>query len=303
MIASSNPSPCPQYIDDLAAELTRQLLEEGYLIIPDAIDAETHRGFTTDLAAVFGRAEPCRGPFYGETTKRFGRLLIRSRYAARFACDPLILAIARKVLLHEMCNSILLNLTQAIEIHPGAPLQYPHRDQDMFGGEKGKTDYMLNVMWPLDDFTAENGATRMWPHSNLADPDGMLPEAEAITAVAESGSAVLFLGSTLHSGGENRSKQPRRGVIFSYCQGWLRPWENPWLAYPPHIALNFDEPLQELVGYRQHLPSLGNFEGQCPSVLLKGEVPDLLPFIDSLRPDQTEWVREYQRTNSLMNAA
>lgn len=302
MIAASNAFLCPEPIDH-AAMLTRRLLREGYLIIPNAIDAETHRAFATDLDRVFDKAESGRGLFYGETTKRFGRLLIRSSYAASFACNPLILEIARTVLLHEACNRILLNLTQAIEIHPGAPLQFPHRDQDMFGGEKGKTNYMLNVMWPLDDFTAGNGATRIWPRSNHTDPDGRLPEADAIAAVAERGSAILFLGSTLHSGGENLSGKARRGVIFSYCQGWLRPWENPWLAYPPHIARDFDDQLQELVGYRQHLPSLGNFEGQCPSVLFQDDVPDLLPFVDALRPDQTEWVREYQRSNSRRSAA
>lgn len=303
MIAGLSAVLRPSETEQIADELANSLLREGYLIIPNAIDPQTHSAFAEDLAAVFDKAQPCRGPFYGETTKRFGRLLLRSRHAERFACDPLILALARKVLLHEACNRILLNLTQAIEIHPGAPLQYPHRDQDMFGGEKGKANYMLNVMWPLDDFTTENGATRMWPRSNHTDPDGMLPESEAIAAVAKRGSAVIFLGSTLHSGGENLSAKPRRGVIFSYCQGWLRPWENPWLAYPPHIARNFDDQLQELVGYRQHLPSLGNFEGQCPSVLFQDEVPDLLPFVDSLRPDQTEWVRDYQRTNSMRTAA
>jgi len=301
MLAATNPLPCA--LDAQAAPLAQLLLDQGYLIIPDAIDANTHRRFYADIDAVFAKTPFCRGPFYGETTKRFGRLLIRSDMAKCFAAHPLILAIAQKVLLHEMCNTLLLNLSQAIEIHPGAPLQYPHRDQDMFGGEKGKANYMLNVMWPLDDFTAENGATRLWPSSNHSDPNGMLPEEKAISAAAKAGAAILFLGSTLHSGGENRSRKARRGVIFSYCQGWLRPWENPWLAYPPEIARHFDEQVQALVGYRQHLPSLGNFEGQCPSVLLQGKIPDNLQFIDSLRPDQTEWVREYQRTNSLLTAA
>ena len=303
MLAPANPLPCPSEMDIKATLLAEQLLEQGYLIIPNAIDLETHSRFSADIDAVFAQTPFGQGLFYGETTKRFGRLLIRSEMSAHFATHPLILAIAEKILLHELCNTILLNLTQAIEIHASAPVQYPHRDQDMFGGEKGKVNYMLNVMWPLDDFTAENGATRIWPHSNHSDPNGKLPEHEAIPAVAKAGSAILFLGSTLHSGGENRSRKVRRGVIFSYCQGWLRPWENPWLAYPPHIARHFDEQTQALVGYRQHLPSLGNFEGQCPSVLLQDEVQEHLQFIDSLRPDQTEEVLEYQRANSFRSAA
>ncbi|PTQ08262.1 phytanoyl-CoA dioxygenase [Sphingomonas oleivorans] len=279
------------------------LLANGYAMIPHAIDRSILDGFHDDLHPHFEAAPFCQGPFYGETTKRFGRVLIRSPHAAAFAQHELILGIARRVLLHEMCNTILLNLTQAIEIHPGAPLQFPHRDQDMFGGPKGGRDYMMNVMWALDDFTDENGATRVWPGSNHSDPHGMLPEADAISAVMPRGSAFLFLGSALHSGGENRSDRPRRGVIFSYCQGWLRPWENPWLAYPPDIARHFNDELAALAGYRQHLPSLGNFEGQCPSVLLHGEVPRHLRFTDALRADQMDMVRQYQREHGSLAVA
>lgn len=290
-------------LDEAVDHWTDILMRQGYALIPNAIEGAVLDGFYGDLDRVFGETPFCKGPFYGETTKRFGRLLLRSRHAAAFAQHELILGIARKVLLHPLCNTILLNLTQAIEIHPGAPIQFPHRDQDMFGGEKGGRDYMMNVMWALDDFTERNGATRVWPGSHRTDPDGMLPEHESVSAVMPRGSAFIFLGSSLHSGGQNRSAAARRGAIFSYCQGWLRPWENPWLAYPPSVARHFDEELAALVGYRQHLPSLGNFEGQCPSVLLKSEPPEHLPFIDALREDQMEMVREYQRENSLQDAA
>jgi ectoine hydroxylase-related dioxygenase (phytanoyl-CoA dioxygenase family) len=279
------------------------LLDQGYLIVPNAIDEPTLEGFCDDLDRTFRSTPFCRGLFYGETTKRFGRLLIRSAHAAAFARHELILGIARRILLHPLCNTILLNLTQAIEIHPRAPLQFPHRDQDMFGGEKGRENYMMNVMWALDDFTEENGATRIWPGSHRTDPDGMLPEGEAVSAAMPRGSALIFLGSVLHSGGENRSARPRRGAIFSYCQGWLRPWENPWLAYPPAVARHFDDELAALVGYCQHLPSLGNFEGQCPSVLLGERLPEHLQFIDALREDQAAMVRDYQLRNSLLDAA
>jgi ectoine hydroxylase-related dioxygenase (phytanoyl-CoA dioxygenase family) len=282
---------------------TSRLLADGYVVIPKAVDASTLDGFYSDIDQEFRAAPFCQGPFFGDTTKRFGRLLLRSAHARAFAAHELILGIAKRVLLHPMCNTILLNLTQAIEIHPGSPLQFPHRDQDMFGGEKGGQEYLVNVMWALDDFTEENGATRVWPGSHREDPAGLLPEKEAVCAAMPRGSALIFLGSALHGGGENRSVRPRRGAVFSYCQGWLRPYENPWLAYPPSVARSFDPELAELVGYRQHLPNLGNFEGQCPSVLLKSDLPDRFSFRDQLREDQMEMVRAYQRQNSLSNAA
>jgi hypothetical protein len=78
----------------------------------------------------------------------------------------------------------------------------------------------------------------------------------------------------------------RRGAIVSYCLGWLKPYENQWLAYPPDIARTFSPELAALVGYRQHRPNLGNYEGQCPSILLREPTAQPLPATDALRPDQ-----------------
>jgi hypothetical protein len=79
----------------------------------------------------------------------------------------------------------------------------------------------------------------------------------------------------------------RRGAIVSYCLCWLKPYENQWLAYPPEIARDFPPALAAMVGYQQHRPNLGNFEGQCPSVLLRDIPENLIGAVDALRPDQT----------------
>jgi ectoine hydroxylase-related dioxygenase (phytanoyl-CoA dioxygenase family) len=102
------------------------------------------------------------------------------------------------------------------------------------------------------------------------------------------GDALVFLGSTLHGAGENRTDEPRRGVVVGYSLGWLKPYENQWLAYPPEVASTFSPELAALVGYRQHRPNLGNYEGQCPSILLGTEFDRDQPIgaIDALRPDQ-----------------
>ena len=82
---------------------------------------------------------------------------------------------------------------------------------------------------------------------------------------------------------------------MSYCLGWLKPYENQWLAYPPEVARGFPPELAALVGYRQHRPNLGNYEGQCPSVLLQRHVPERLAATDALRPDQEALVADYVR--------
>lgn len=279
--------------EDRIGELSHQLLADGYLIVPDAIDPATLDRVTEELEPHFVATPHCRGTFYGAQTKRFGSVLRRSPTAARLVAEPTILGVIEEIL-GPWCINLQLNLTQGIQIDPGARVQVPHRDQDMWGGPKGAMEYMVNVMWALEDFTATNGATRVWPRSNKGNQDAMLPEEEAVSAVMPRGSALLYLGSTLHSAGANLSARRRRGLIVSYCLGWLKPWENQWLAYPPEVARRFDPEIAALVGYRQHLPSLGNYEGQCPSLLLgERSAPDHLPFTDALRDDQNALIDQY----------
>lgn len=288
--ASNGAAKSPQENVDA---FTGRLLADGYLIAPGLLDPALSDRLCAELDPHFVAASFGRGLFYGAETKRFGAVLRRSCAAQDIALHPVVLGVVERAI-GAWCQCLQLNLTQAIEIHPGAPVQVPHRDQDMWAGPKGAMQYMVNVMWALDDFTPENGATRVWPNSHHGPQDAMLPEEEAVSAVMPRGSALFFLGSTLHSGGANRSDKPRRGLIVSYCLGWLKPWENQWLAYPPDVARTFSPDLAALVGYRQHLPSLGNYEGQCPSVLLADDPPaDGLAFTDALKDEHYDLMRQY----------
>ena len=270
-----------------------QLLAQGYCVMPDLVPAAQVAALDRDLAASFDETLFCQGNFYGARTKRIGSLLARSAHSAAFVQHPRILALAERVLA-PWCDRIQLNLTQAIEIHPGAPRQVPHRDQDMWQGIKGEVEYLVNVMWPFTPYTAANGATIVYPGSHggqaLRDDD---PGA-GIAVPMLPGSALLFLGSTLHGAGGNATLAVRRGMIVSYCLGWLKPYENQWLAYPPHIARRFPPELAALAGYAQHRPNLGNYEGMCPSVLLADRLPQRLGAVDALRPDQAELAAAYR---------
>ena len=270
------------------------LLDQGWCVIRGLLDREGIAALDRDLEADFEETPFCKGGFYGERTKRFGRLLARSPRAASLVQHPLVLGIVRKML-KPWCDTVQLNLTQALALHPGAPPQLPHRDQDMWRGAIGEVEYLVNAMWPLTRYTADNGATLVWPNSHgqrALDPE---PPDGGFAVELEPGSVLLFLGSTLHGAGGNRSCEVRRGAIVSYCLGWLKPYENQWLAYPPAIARTFDPELAALAGYVQHRPNLGNYEGQCPSVLLGDKVPSRLAATDTLRPDQEEIVSEFVR--------
>jgi len=276
----------------LADYWTQRLLADGYCVIPDLVAAAKVRSLDADLAADFEATPFCQGRFYGERTKRFGRLLARSPHAPALVQNPLVLAIVGQIL-SPWCDSIQLNLTQAIAVHPGALAQMPHRDQDMWRASVGGCEYLVNVMWPFTRYTRDNGATRLWRDSHGIHVSDAFDEASSHVPEYGPGSALLVLGSTLHAAGANRSDEVRRGMIAGYSLGWLRTYENQFLAYPPDVARTFTPELAALVGYRQHRPNLGNFEGCCPSVLLEDGAPTMLAARDALRPDQKAAVDEH----------
>ncbi|WP_294030909.1 phytanoyl-CoA dioxygenase family protein [Sphingopyxis sp.] len=264
----------------------------GYTVLRGAAPRELVASIAADLAPRYAAAPFCEGGFYGERTKRFGRLLIRSPKMADLVMNPAILDLA-ELALGNWCERIQLNLAQAIELQPGALPQFPHRDQDMWQGALGDVEYLVNVMWLLTAFTAENGATIIWPRSHGVEALLEEPREAPIVAEAEPGDAIVFLGSTLHGAGPNLSSGVRRGIIVSYCLGWLKPYENQWLAYPPEVAKSFAPELAALAGYVQHRPNLGNFEGQCPSVLFGGYPDEPIAAVDALRPDQDALLADF----------
>ncbi|HXC56482.1 MAG TPA: phytanoyl-CoA dioxygenase family protein [Rhizomicrobium sp.] len=276
-----------------AADWTQELLDRGYCIIPGLMPKTKVEAFHDDLKERFARTPFCDGDFYGRRTKRFGSLLKRSAHAADFVQQKLILDIVQAVL-GPHCDRFQLNLVQGLEIWPGEGEQNPHRDQDMWGGQKGQTEYLVNVMWPFTPFRKENGATLVWPDSHRCQDTYYIDREEAVFAEMDPGSALLFLGSTLHGAGANRTARPRTGIVVGYTLGWLKPYENQWLVYPPEVARNFSPELAALVGYQQHRPNVGNYEGQCPSVLLRGGVADYMQAVDELRPEQVAEVAGFK---------
>ncbi|WP_342250297.1 phytanoyl-CoA dioxygenase family protein [Sphingomonas sp. OTU376] len=277
---------------DTGADLDlARLLRDGWCIMRGAIDPNIVAALADDLARDFEESPHAQGPFYGKWTKRFHRLLIRSSHMDSFVRSERILPIVEQVL-SPGCDTVQLNLTQAIEILPGGKIQPPHRDQDMWPVRQPGLEYLVNVMWPLGPYTRDNGATLLWTGSHRRQDEIAFPLADAIAAEMQPGDALLFLGSTLHAGGANRTSVSRRGVIVSYSLGWLKPYELPWLAYPPETARRFPRALAELAGYRSHRPNLGTFEGGCASRLLDSEIPEL-GAIDTLHPDHEALIGQF----------
>lgn len=268
-----------------------QLLVRGYVILDRLAPEEILTRIEAELSPWFSATPACRGDFYGWHTTRINAIPFKAPTSHALLLHPRILALMDAVLAPH-CDWYQLNLSQAIRLHPGERQQIPHRDDDMWPCAK-RHEYMINVLWAISDFTAQNGATLLWPKDTPQSDGTTLPHAsDAMAAVMPRGSALIYLGSTLHCGGANRSASPRTGLVFSYSLGWLKQYENAFLTYPPSIARTLPPPVIQLLGYRLHRPNLGHYEGQDPAVALHSD-SRTLGMVDGLPPAIAEQLREY----------
>jgi len=254
--------------DHLARDL-EALQREGFLILEGVLNQGQIARLATELEPWLRRTPRCEGDFHGWATTRVNALLSKSVLVQDLALHPRILALAEAAL-QPACECIRLNMTQAIRIHPGERAQVPHRDEEMWPADPHGQIWSLNVMWAVSDFTKTNGATRLWPRSHANRLGRNASELDAVQAEMTAGSALIYLGGVTHGGGANRSDADRTGVVIGYCAGWLRTYEEQFLAYPREVARAFPEKLQRLIGYQWHRPNLGGWEGQDPIAFLRG---------------------------------
>ncbi len=203
--------------EDIAglAAINEILERDGCVVIEDVINAQQVADVAAELAPHFDEVPNCAGDFYGYVTKRLSGLIAKSRACQSMAIHPEILGVMDHFLL-KGSRGYHLNLTQAIQIGPGEPAQVIHRDDLMFNFTHPEFEAMINAMWAVDDFTAENGATHVVPGSHKWPLDRQAQPHEEAQGVMKRGSVLIYLGSLQHGGGANRTDRPRTGIVHSY---------------------------------------------------------------------------------------
>ena len=197
--------------------------------------------------------------FNGYKTLRLSAILARSRASADLIGHDRVLEILDAVLLPN-CINYRIGSTTAIEILPGEDHQVLHRDDSIYPARMPGMEWQVGVMWALNDFTPENGATRVVPgsHRDWMD-DTALDGSRAIQTAMKKGSVLLYMGSTIHGGGANRSNASRIGLINTYGLGWLRQEVNQYLTVSRDVVESYPEKIQRLMGYQTHGDHLGKY--------------------------------------------
>ena len=190
--------------------------------------------------------------FLGARTVRLHGLVEKAPETADLIGDPDLVAWAARMM-RGAAAGILLNAGELIQIGPGEPAQYLHRDTDSWPAlDRRDAPVLVNAIVALDPFMLENGATYVAPDSWRWEAGRQPRSGDLARAVMAAGDALLFRGDLLHGGGENASAAPRRAISVSYCAGWLRPVENSFLNVPRETARRLPPRVQALLGYAAH---------------------------------------------------
>ena len=286
-------------------ETLRIYQRDGIVCLTDAVSRDVVSGIldefdslmaTTDMEHFF-RGQTDKNPgesILGVLTKRRSEILARSPdLVGQLLTQPRLLELV-KAHLTKYATSVLIHQVLSLEVLPGEVAQALHRDNALWPIPGNRIPLSLATMVPLENFTAETGATQvilgshLWPEAGYIDPkdvedrlsDGRgwnryhspAIDPDAVTVVdAPLGSMVVFDGDVLHGGGANSSDGiVRKSILFGYCLGWLRGETNQQLMWPPEIARNFPRQVQELIGYSSEGGILGCIQlGQDPIVLLE----------------------------------
>lgn len=234
------------------------LAQDGGVIVRDFIDQELLLQLNSELNADIaetnvgaGLNDPAAADFWGFQTKRFSRLAARSRTFSRLLDHDFLHQWATRAL----DEGYWLNTGQAMIVGPGEKAQRLHRDIGLWPLfiklANAAPEAMVGVLLALSDFTEEVGATRVVLGSHLWDDFNKEADpASYVSAVMPAGSALLYLGKTVHGAGANTTQaQWRRGLHLSFVLGWLTPEEASPVAVPWEIARTYSQRVQQMLGF------------------------------------------------------
>jgi hypothetical protein len=241
--------------------------EQGFVILHDLISHEVIdriRRESRPFLEYDGRNE-----FEGFKTRRIYSVIEKTLACNPLIEHPLVLALLDRILQ----PNYLLSQLQVIEVLPGEVRQPLHHDDGFYPLARPRKPIGAALIWALDDFTADNGATLVYPGSHRWGdvPATEIDTSQLVPAVMPAGSAVFFVGTLWHCAGPNHTDAPRLAATTQYCEPWARQQENYSLAISRARAKQCSDRIQSLLGYSMQFPFIGFVDGRDPKRLLRDD--------------------------------
>ena len=201
----------------LADETRERLDRDGYAVLLGVLSGQELEAIRIRLAELLvAEGEAAGLEVHQEAgTNRLADLVNKGPMFKPCFTEPRVLACVGHVLGDFKLSS--LNFREAL---PGQGNQALHAD---YGGPAPDSGFQVcNSIWLLDDFTADNGATRVVPGSHRSDtvprlamPDPTAAHPDQVLLIAPAGTVVVFNSHVWHGGTVNHTDRPRR-ALHSY---------------------------------------------------------------------------------------
>jgi ectoine hydroxylase-related dioxygenase (phytanoyl-CoA dioxygenase family) len=246
-------------LDDVVAIIE----SDGGVIVEDFLSADVLEEIKADLLPLLDRRGAGQDDFTGFKTRRMSALFAKTRRMADIVTHPLFLGAAEALINRpvaywsgenrfEMRPGVRVSVAQLIQIAPGETAQMMHRDHwaSLWRVPAYGRHVRLQVMIAISDFTAENGGTLVLPGSHVWDDETVPDPAQMQPTVMRAGSAILFLGSTYHAGGANRTADEyRTGLTVAIDSAAVRQEENMYLSLSPEVVKSYPDEIRKLLGW------------------------------------------------------
>lgn len=200
----------------MTGEQREQLESAGYVKLPGLLDTAWLAELRERVELLFEQeGENAGHEFRTEPhARRLANLVDKGEVFWRVMSEPRVLELVEFVL----GPNYKLSSLNARSTNPYSPEPQPlHVDMGSLPDVKGPT--VCNSVWMLDDFTEQNGATRLVPGSHLwhkrpqevmEDPLAAHPEEILITG--DAGDVVLYNAHIWHGGTANQTARHRRAL-------------------------------------------------------------------------------------------
>ena len=150
----------------------------------------------------------------------------------------------------------ILNSYGGVLNQKGSPsyVSRPHRDVRRFS--QG-LPVMMNILFPLDDFSLDNGATHLLTGSHLKDaaPDEENFFRTSDRALLRAGSSLVFDANLWHAAGRNRTDTPRRALTLTFTPPWYKQQLDYCRLLGEPTIQQLSPSLQQVLGYRSRTPT------------------------------------------------
>jgi ectoine hydroxylase-related dioxygenase (phytanoyl-CoA dioxygenase family) len=215
--------------------MDNDFMELGYVVIPDVLCAKRLDSVKYAISTAPSFEEGLR-------TRHINLLAVRELQS--LPLTPLIHGYAQ----HCLGPDCVLSGFSTHELPPGAGGMAPHVDWPYLSMPVLPPPFPmleLQSIWMLDDFTEDNGATRVVPGSHLKS-DKPNFERDSIPVTGKAGSVILTHGALWHCTGKNNSDKKRAGMLIAYVPKWVRPLEHLTRGIPLEHQAHMEPALRTL---------------------------------------------------------